>query len=465
MLEKKYSTLPKHDKNLAPHILFVDDRPDVGISARFLLEDHGYSFFEAASPDKAKAILAEVNIDLILFDMNYSMDTTSGEEGLDFLRWLGSSEYNVPAIAMTAWSNVPLVVKAMQLGAVDFIEKPWNNQQFLHVVQQQLTLHKLQDQNCKLQQRLQLDEDNQYSWRSPCMITLLRQLEDVAATDITILLSGENGTGKNSAARFIHERSQRKNGPFISVNMGSIAESLFESEMFGHKKWAFTDAKSSRIGRFELADQGTLFLDEIANIPLSQQAKLLRVLESREYEVLGSSKTQFTNTRLVSATNGDIRSLIATEKLREDLFYRLNTLKFRLPSLKERQDDILPLALHFIKTYARKYLTDTATLTQSAERALKDYHWPGNIRELDHLMLRSVLLTRGGKISSSDLQMRPNDNIGDELPQMPLEQLEKMMIRQALNNSGNSIPKAAALLGLTKSSLYRRLEKYGDIQH
>lgn len=452
-----------------PLILVVDDRPDIRITARFVLEDNQYRVIEAESPAMAKELTKQNRVDLILLDMNYSRDTTSGEEGLEFLTWLSKADLGIPAVAMTAWSNVELAVKAMQLGAGDFIEKPWKNQRFLHVISQQLTVKVLKKQNQKLQQRLdntQVEADF-YLWLSPCMDELMQQINSVAMTDVAILLTGDNGTGKSQLASYIHGQSGNNNGPFIAVNMGAISESLFESEIFGHTKGAFTDAKSSRVGRFELAKNGTLFLDEIANIPLSQQAKLLRVLETGEYEVLGSSQSQFTNIRLICASNGDFKQLIEKELFREDLFYRINTIEFRVPSLKERQGDIVPLAEYFIDLYCKKYQKVSLPLSVNAAKALQDYHWPGNIRELSHLMERAVLLCRHTELSVSDLNIKTTDNVevvGAGLPMITLEEAERRLITQALNTVEQHVPKAAALLGLTKSSLYRRLEKHADLQ-
>ena len=443
-------------------ILVVDDRPDIRLSAGFVLEDNGYQVLEAESPYQAKELINGHKVDLILLDMNYSLDTTSGDEGLTFLSWLGKANINIPAVAMTAWSNVELAVKAMQLGAGDFIEKPWKNQRLLQVIEHQLTLTGLRVQNQKLQQRLEPEQNDDYVWRSPCMQELMRQIESVAQTDVAILLTGDNGTGKSQLAKYIHQLSSMHSGPFISVNMGAISENLFESEMFGHTKGAFTDAKSNRIGRFELAQDGTLFLDEIANIPLSQQAKLLRVLESGEYEVLGSSQTRQTQIRLISASNGDFNKLIANEAFREDLFYRLNTLEFHVPSLRVRQQDIIPLARYFVKSSASKYHKPDIALSNDAQQALLAYHWPGNIRELSHLMERAVLLSQHSELQVNDLHLKGQSSSG-HLPMMTLEQAERKLIKQALDATDNHIAKAATLLGLTKSSMYRRLEKYDDL--
>lgn len=453
----------------AHYVLIVDDRQDVRISARFVLEDHHYHVMEAQSPVMAKELIKQHQIDLVLLDMNYSRDTTSGEEGLELLAWLQKSDLGIPAVAMTAWSNVELAVKAMQLGAGDFLEKPWKNQRLLQVVAQQIKVSGLKKQNQKLQQRLDNTESEkgEYHWRSPCMHELMMQIDSVAPTNVAILLTGDNGTGKSQLANYIHAKSQESDGPFIAVNMGAISESLFESEMFGHTKGAFTDAKSSRIGRFELAKNGSLFLDEIANIPLSQQAKLLRILETGEYEVLGSSQTQFTSVRLISATNGNFKQLIEKELFREDLFYRINTIEFRVPSLKERALDIIPLAEHFIELYCKKYTKPSIKLNSTAVKALEEYHWPGNIRELSHLMERAVLLCRNNELSVSSLNLNSNQSAATQsgnLPMMTLENAEKQLITQALDQVDQNVPKASKLLGLTKSSLYRRLEKYAELQ-
>ena len=447
-----------------PRILVVEDRPDIRLSLTILLEDNGYEVFEAENPQVAQILLKENDISLILLDMNYALDTSSGEEGLAFLKWLQSMQTSIPRIAMTAWSNTDLVVKAMKLGATDFIEKPWRNKQLLHVIEQQLNYNTLQEQNTQLKQQLIDTGNEEYQWQSACMVKLLKKIAAVANTDVSILLTGDNGTGKSDLARSVHQQSLRKAEALISVNMGAISESLFESEMFGHKKGAFTDAKTARIGRFELAEKGTLFLDEIANIPLSQQAKLLRVLESGEYEVLGSSQTKKSNIRIISATNGNFSELFDNELFREDLYYRLNTIEFRVPSLKERSEDIIPLTEFFITKFSLKYKRNHKTLSSEAQDALMAYHWPGNIRELSHLVERALLLAEDNEITLDDLHLsnRPSTNT---LPLMTLEKAEITLIKQALKTTRNNIPKAAVLLGLTKSSMYRRIEKYGLIQN
>ena len=440
-------------------ILVVDDRADIRLSLVVFLEQHGYQVLEADSPQFAQVQLKEHDVDLILLDMNFTLDTTSGEEGIQFLNWMQQHKFNLPVIAMTAWSNVDIVVQAMKLGAGDFIEKPWKNKHLLHVVQQQLSLCFLTKENVGLKQQLADQPVEHYQWQSACMRQLLDNLKTIAATDANVLLTGDNGTGKSELAKFIHQHSMRKNKSMISVNMGAISESLFESEMFGHVKGAFTDAKSSRIGRFELADNGTLFLDEVANTPVSQQMKLLRVLEGGEYEVLGSSKTQKANCRIVSATNADFSAIISQEKFREDLYYRLNTMELRVPSLAERNEDIVPLANFFIAKFCQKYQKDYCALNDSAKQALSSYHWPGNLREMSHLIERAVLLNNTECIDADDLRLTASAP-KSELPLMPLQDAELALLKKALAQTDNNIPKAAKLLGLTKSSMYRRVEKY-----
>ncbi|TMN93586.1 sigma-54-dependent Fis family transcriptional regulator [Pseudoalteromonas phenolica] len=448
-----------------PTILVIDDRSEIITSLQFLLEDNGYQMLFAKNPFDAKEQLSEHYIDLVLLDMNFSLDTTSGEEGLAFLAWLKKQEIDTRVVAMTAWSNVELAVKAMQLGAGDFIEKPWKNQRLLSVISQQLELKGLKAINKKLSQRLEPANDTpKFQWQSACMTELMEQIENVALADVSILLSGENGTGKSQLAEYIHQRSARNDHPLISVNMGAISESLFESEMFGHKKGAFTDAKSDRIGRFELAQSGTLFLDEIANISLAHQAKLLRVLESGQFEAVGDSKTQFANVRIISATNADCKKLIHSEKFREDLFYRLNTIEFSLPPLRARFDDIVPLAEYLLARFNKKYGKTVEGFDKSAQQLLKTYHWPGNIREMSHVIERATLLTQTTQISASGLHIGNTGSEPSLQTMMTLEQAERMLIKKALHATAHNITQAANLLGITKSSLYRRLEKYDDIE-
>jgi DNA-binding NtrC family response regulator len=443
-----------------PVILVIDDNREIRLSARFVLEDAGFSVAEAESPQCARDWLQQKAADILLLDMNFTLDTTSGEEGLQFLHWLQRQGLDIPVVGMTAWSNTELVVKAMRLGAGDFIEKPWNNQQLLQCLHQQLELQRLSRQNRELAQRLESPAP-ELVWQSDAMHRLMQQLQAVAAADANILLTGENGTGKSQLAQWLHLQSARAAQPFISVNMGAIPEALFESEMFGHRKGAFTDAKEQRLGRFELAKGGSLFLDEIGAVPLGQQAKLLRVLESGEFEMLGSSHTQRTDVRIISASNGDFPQLIANGDFRQDLYYRLNTLEFRVPALRERPEDIAPLAHYFTQRHGRHYHKMELKLSPCALGKLQSYSWPGNIRELSHMLERAVLLSAGDTLTANDLAL-PGDRRGDGfgLPMMTLEQAESRLIHQALTECSGNKQKAADLLGITKSSLYRRLEKY-----
>ncbi|WP_194868067.1 sigma-54-dependent transcriptional regulator [Pseudoalteromonas sp. PPB1] len=447
-------------------VLIVDDNPEVRLSAAFLLEDHGFEVFEAEHPDVAKQFLSCKQIELILLDMNFTRDTTSGNEGLAFLSWLKSLDGAPAVICLTGWGSVTLAVEAMRLGAADFIEKPWQNLQLLDAIRKQSKLSALQTQESVVADtEVTLPA---YTWRSEAMKTLFRKLERIAVTNASVLLCGESGCGKSYLVDALHSQSARRDGPLISVNMGAIPESLFESEMFGHTKGAFTDAKSQRSGRFELADGGTLFLDEVATIPLTQQAKLLRVLESGEYERVGSSRTERADIRLICATNSDLEKAVAAGQFRSDLLYRINTFTFELPPLRARLDDIVPLANYLLARHAARYNLDTKVLDSEAQAALLAYRWPGNIRELSHVMERALLLSEGAQIGVVDCQLRLSSpepelsyNEGAQPSGRTLAEVEKTLIEQTLALHQGQVSEAARALGLTKSSLYRRLDKYG----
>jgi DNA-binding NtrC family response regulator len=439
-------------------VLVIEDNREIRLSAHFILEDFGFLVDEVESPSHAIDWLMRNKADLILLDMNFGLDTTSGEDGLNFLKWLRQKGLDIPVVAMTAWSNTELVVKAMRMGANDFIEKPWDNNRLNQVLQQTLKLHTLHKDNLALHQRLECTVPV-LIWESEVMDKLMQQLSVVAPTDANILLTGENGTGKSQFAHWIHLNSLRAREPIISVNMGAIPESLFESDMFGHKRGAFTDAKEQRIGRFELAGCGTLFMDEIGTIPLAQQTKLLRVLESGEFEMVGSSQTQRTDARIISASNCDFAKLIAEGTFRQDLYYRLNTLEFRVPPLRERPADIPVLARFFVEKHGNRYRKPELKLSNSAFKSLQAYSWPGNIRELSHVMERAVLLAQHDELTSFELNLSPA-TAPEKLPFMALDAAELQLIRQALAECEGNKQKAASLLGITKSSLYRRIEKY-----
>jgi len=460
---------------MQPVIMVVDDQVDLRLSTRLVLNNYSYDVVEASSPEQALQLLEQqTDIALILLDMNYSCDTTSGEEGLWFLRKLQEKQLAIPVVTMTAWASIELAVQAMQLGACDFIEKPWKNQRLLQIIKQQLQLNALQKENLSLKQ-LRLDtqqkekqQSRQLVWQSQQMSTLMNKLQRLARSDATILLTGENGTGKSSIAHYVHQQSTRCDGNFVSVNMGAIPESLFESEMFGHNKGAFTDAKEQRIGRFELAENGTLFLDEIANIPLAQQGKLLRVLEEGYFERVGSSHSQKANVRLICATNANLGKMIEAGEFRADLYFRLNTLELNIPPLKDRKEDIQPMAQQFLTMHCAKYGLAELQLSASAIRQLEQYHWPGNARELGHIIERAVLLADNTVLDKSDIDLNPvpgaeklnsTDNKTD-IPLMPLLEAEQKLVHKALQLHQGNVHEAALALGITDSALYRRMEKF-----
>lgn len=451
--------------SMSKTVLVIDDKADVRLSVHFLLSNHDYQVIEAPTPDLALEIIKQQNVDLILLDMNYSNDTTSGEEGLRFLKQQQKNKSDIPVVAMTAWSSVELAVQAMQQGAGDFIAKPWDNQRLLQVIKQQLRLQGLEQQNTSLrQQNSVLQQSEELLWCSPEMEKLYKKIQRIAQTDATILLTGENGTGKSSIAQTIHKLSMRSQESFVTVNMGAIPESLFESEMFGHKKGAFTDAKENRIGRFEMAKQGTLFLDEVGTIPLSQQAKMLRVLESGEYEKVGSSTTEHTNVRLISASNANFEEMLAHREFRSDLYFRLNTIELNIPPLRERKQDIMPLAQHFVKKHAQKYNLGDLSLCADVEAKLVAYKWPGNIRELSHVMERAVLMFEPLQddllLGVDDIGIKVSEQQSSGLTLMTLETAERELLQMALKETNGQVHEAAELLGISKSAIYRRLEKF-----
>jgi DNA-binding NtrC family response regulator len=445
-------------------ILIADDQRDVLEALQLLLKGEPFAVETAASPVAVLAALGRSGFDALLIDLNYTRDTTSGQEGLDLLRAVRQLEPELPVIVMTAWGTVDVAVTAMREGASDFIEKPWDNQRLLSVLRNQVELGRA----LRAARRLQAEKD---LWRaadgdfiaeSAAMQPVLQLVGRIAASDANILITGEAGAGKGELARLIHARSARNEQAFISVNMGGIADSIFESEMFGHVRGAFTDAKSDRIGRFELADGGTLFLDEIACLPFSLQGKLLRVLESGDYEPVGSSRTRHADVRVISATNGNLRAMIADNVFRDDLLFRLNTVEIKLPTLRERREDIMLLATRFLELYTRKYGRESEGFARDAAQALLRYPWPGNVRELSHVVERAVLIGGGSQIRTGDLMLERHAAAEDvPLDQLKLEEVEELLIRNALDRCGGNVQAAAEQLGLSRSALYRRMEKYG----
>lgn len=447
-----------------PRVLIADDQRDVLEALRLLLKGEPFEVETVTSPAAALACLDRLDIDAVLIDLNYTRDTTSGQEGLELLAAIRERGEAVPVIVMTAWASIDVAVAAMREGASDFIEKPWDNNRLLSVLRNQVELGRALRASRRLQAENALLRDRKVDFvaESASMQPVLQLVSRVAASDANILITGEAGTGKGELARLIHACSRREDRSLISVNMGGIADSIFESEMFGHVRGAFTDAKSDRIGRFELADGGTLFLDEVANIPLNQQGKLLRVLESGDYEPVGSSRTRHANVRVISATNGNLREMIANGAFRDDLLFRLNTIEIELPPLRERREDILPLAARFLENYKQKYGRGVDGFSRDAIQALLKYSWPGNVRELSHVVERAVLVGSGEQVQVRDLMLvRRADAAVGSLEQLTLDDAERLLIRNALDRCDGNVQAAAEQLGLSRSAMYRRMEKYG----
>ena len=446
----------------SPHILVVDDQAAVHDALRLLLKHSGYRMTGAEHPARALAALAEDDFAAVLVDMNYTADTTSGEEGIALIRELTTRWPDLPVIAMTAWASVGLAVEAMREGAVDFIEKPWQNARLLSVLEARVSLHRSERDARRLSaaQSILLDDGSSgFVAESAIMRRLLDDVGRIAASDATVLLLGENGTGKSVLARRIHQLSPRRDRPFVKVDIGGLAPTLFEAELFGHVRGAYTDARQDRAGRFELADGGTLFLDEIGNLPLEQQPKLLRVLEDGEFERLGASRTQRVDVRVVAATNADLDAEVDAGRFREDLLYRLGVFPVRVPSLRERREDIVPLARHYLAEASRRYRREPPRFDSAVERTLLDYPWPGNVREMAHAMERAALLG-GDTLDVADLRLRKQARRRG-VEDMTLDDAEAMMLRSALERHDGNLVRAAEQLGITRQSLYRRMEKYG----
>jgi DNA-binding NtrC family response regulator len=457
---------------IAMAVLVVDDDANVRIALSLLLKSEGIECIACRSPEEALATVRRERCELALIDLNYRADTTSGQEGFALMTTLRASDEELPIIAMTGWGTIAIAVEAMRRGAADFIEKPWDdNHRLLTSIRTQMKLHAVQGREKKLSAenallRAQTDS-RMLLCQSPAMAHVLSTARRAAASAMSILITGENGTGKSLLARYIHDHSPYARGPFISVDMGAIAETTFESEMFGHTRGAFTDAKAERIGRVELADQGTLFMDEIANMPLAQQTKILRLLEERRFEKLGSSHTRAAAVRFITATNADVERLVAERGFRQDLLYRLNGITLQMPALRERKADILPLAEHFLERARGHYGSPARMLSDGARNALERYSWPGNVRELQHVIERSVLLAQSERIREAGLQLatRPIQiraaplDACRELADMTLDQAEGWFIRQALDRHQGNVIDAARELGISRSALYRRLGK------
>lgn len=451
-------------KSNSPRVLVVDDQRDVLEALRLLLKGEGFLVDLVASPAAALESLKHQEFDAVLADLNYTRDTTSGEEGLDLVQRIQAMDSRIPVIVMTAWATIEVAVDAMRRGARDFIEKPWDNQRLLSVLRNQVELGRALRQTDRLEAEnalLRIGDEEEFIAESPSMRGIVNLIRRIAPADVSVLITGEPGTGKGLVARLVHRLSERDDGPFISVNMGGVPESVFESEMFGHVRGAFTDAKQNRTGRFELADGGTLFLDEIGNVPASQQAKLLRVLESGEFEPVGSSRTQTADVRVVSATNADLRGLVEQGGFRKDLYFRINTVEIPLPPLRERREDVFLLAEDALKRLAERYGRSLKGFEREALESLQHYPWPGNVRELMHVIERAVLLCNTDRITRDDLRLDPPATNGAGLESMTLDDAERVLIRNALDRCDGNVNQAAIELGVSRSALYRRIEKYG----
>jgi len=446
-------------------ILVADDQADVLEALRLLLKGEGCHVDTARSPAGVVQALQTGTFDVLLIDLNYARDTTSGREGLDLLAQVRTLDPDLPIVVMTAWGSVELAVEAMRRGARDFVQKPWENERLLAILRTQIELARALRRSQRLEaENLVLrdgDPPDDLVAESEAMQPVTQMIVRVGPSDANVLVTGENGTGKSLVARALHARSGRAARALVTVNAGGLSEGVFESELFGHVKGAFTDARSDRVGRFEMADGGTLFLDEIANIAPAMQAKLLRVLETGEFEPVGSSRTRRVQARVLSATNADIASEIAGGRFRQDLLFRLNTVEIHLPPLRQRREDIPLLARLFLARHARRYRKTVEGFDDQAVRALLAHAWPGNVRELDHAIERAVLMGDGARIAAADLALRPAGDGRAALEAMSLEEVEGHLIRTALARHGGNVSLAAAALGLSRSALYRRLQRHG----
>ncbi len=448
----------------APRILVADDQRDVLEALRLLLKGEGFEVETAASPPAILGALEAGEFDAALMDLNYTRDTTSGREGFDLLTKIAALDATLPVIVMTAWGSVDGAVEAMRRGARDYVQKPWDNARLLAQLRTQVELARALRRTQRLEEQTRLlgrEGFPELIAESPAMQPVLRLMERVGPSDASVLITGEHGTGKELVAQWLHAASARASRALITVNVGGLSEGVFESELFGHVKGAFTDARSDRTGRFELADGGTLFLDEIANVPLSQQAKLLRALQSGEVERVGSSRTRHVDVRVLAATNADLYAEVAAGRFREDLLFRLNTIEIHLPPLRDRREDILPIALLCLRRSAMRYRKTLTGFDRAAIEALHSHGWPGNVRELDHAVERAVLLAQGDVVRAGDLALEPAAAAAPRLEEMTLEDVEKVLIQKALARFGGNVSQAAKQLGLSRSALYRRLQTYG----
>lgn len=451
-------------------ILIIDDDIAVQTSIGLLLKQSGFSYLSAKDPDSALNLMKQNKFELILLDMNFSIDT-SGEEGIQLFKRIKSIDPFVPVILITAWGTISLAVEGMKLGASDFINKPWSNEHLLQSIK--TTLHLSSKNHPSETSRIKLDDNYNLEGiigEHPEFLKILETACRISNTEASVLITGESGTGKELIAEVIHNNSERKQKKFVKVNLGGISSTLFESEMFGHKKGSFTDAKENRKGRFEAAHKGTIFLDEIGDLDLNSQVKMLRVLQDRSFEVLGSNETKNVDVRIVSATNKNLEMMILKNEFREDLFYRINLITLKMPALRERSSDIPLLVNRFIENLKTIYQKENLRISNSALQWLSELSWPGNVRELKNLVERTVLVSEKNLLEIEDFKIHLNSDslkAKGNLPAvgtMTLEQIEESMIRKAIEFHKGNISQVAKSLGLSRGALYRRMEKYGIIE-
>lgn len=450
-------------------ILIVDDDEDVLLAAKMLLKKHAHQVTIEKNPNKIPFLLNNDSFDVILLDMNFSKDTTSGKEGFYWLSQIVERDPKAVVILITAFGDVEMAVRALKDGATDFVLKPWQNEKLLATISAAIKLKRSYNEVDTLKKaKKQLQDDSNQPFRailgkSSAIRKVFDIIEKVAGTDANVLILGENGTGKELVARALHQKSLRKDSVFIGVDMGAITETLFESELFGHKKGSFTDAKDDRAGRFEVANAGTLFLDEIGNLSLPLQSKLLTVLQNRQITRIGANKPIAIDIRLICATNMPIYDMVKNGEFRQDLLYRINTVELHLPPLRERQEDIPLLAEHFLSMYCKKYRKITKTFSANTLKRLEKYSWPGNVRELQHAIERAVIMTDNSNLTPEDFFFLSGNPQAEDInvENYNLESVEKSVIQKAINKHSGNISKAAKELGLTRASLYRRLEKHG----
>ena len=445
-------------------VLVADDQPHILEAVELLLEPQGIHVECVRSPQLLLEALGQSDYDVVLIDLNYTRDTTSGKEGLDLLARLQEIDPRMPVIVMTAWGNIDLAVESIKRGARDFIQKPWENERLISLIRVHAELHQAlrRARQLELENRLLRAEGMpDFVAAAPSMQPVLELISQVGPSDANVLITGEHGTGKEIVSKLLHAASPRARMALVAVNAGGLPEGTFESEIFGHVKGAFTDARSDRVGRFELANGGTLFLDEIANVPLRQQAKLLRVLETGELERVGSSQTRRVDVRVLSATNANLPEEAKAGNFREDLLFRINTVEIHIPALRERREDIPLLAMHFLNRNRSRYRKQVRGFSPAAMQQMMQYPWPGNVRELEHTVERAVLLCRGEEIEPANLAIATAKSSAPNFENMSIDEVEALLIRKVLRRCDGNISQAAEALGLSRAALYRRIEKYG----